>query len=180
MTAPIIAGSEPTVRVAAPDDAPVLAQFAESSFRDTYERFNRADDMAQYIATAFRPEILHAELADARGFALIAEGSAGVIGYAQVLDADTPHDVATPAMELQRFYVAREYHGSGFAVRLMNETFAVAAVRGAAAIWLGVWEQNARAIAFYTRYGFADIGIKTFLLGSDLQTDRVMWRSVAP
>lgn len=176
MTVPIATVPDITIRTAVLDDDATLARFAESSFRDTFERFNRAEDMAQYVASVFRPELQRAELDDSRGVVLIAETRTGIVGYAQLLRGEAPPGVEAAAIELQRFYVAREHHGSGLAVRLMKDAFAVAADRGASAIWLGVWEHNARAIAFYAKYGFVDIGTKTFMLGSDLQTDRVMWR----
>jgi ribosomal protein S18 acetylase RimI-like enzyme len=60
----------------------------------------------------------------------------------------------------------------------MTHVFEAALRRGAGAVWLGVWERNARAIAFYRKCGFADVGSQTFELGSDRQQDRVMWRRV--
>ena len=81
-------------------------------------------------------------------------------------------------MELERFYVAREWHGLGLAQLLMTRVIAVASQAGAAALWLGVWERNARAIAFYRKFGFIDVGPMSFMLGSDLQTDRIMCRPI--
>lgn len=178
MTAPIAPVTEITIRTAVPDDASMLARFAELSFRHTFERFNRSEDMAQYVAGAFHPDLQRAELADEHGVVLIAETRTGIVGYAQLLRGEVPRGVEAAAIELQRFYLASELHGTGLAARLMNDAFAMVAERGASAVWLGVWERNARAIAFYAKYGFVDVGAKTFVLGGDLQTDRIMWRPI--
>ena len=81
-------------------------------------------------------------------------------------------------MEIQRFYVDHAWHGQGVARQLMAACVATARARGGATVWLGVWERNARAIRFYTKHGFTDVGTHDFLLGSDRQTDRVMSRPV--
>ena len=81
-------------------------------------------------------------------------------------------------IELWRFYVDREWHGRGIAGRLMKTILEEAAGTSAAAVWLGVWERNPRAIAFYRKSGFTDVGAHEFHLGADVQTDRVMVRDL--
>jgi ribosomal protein S18 acetylase RimI-like enzyme len=176
----IVRSDDLKIRSAEPGDAAALAQFAEESFRDAFERFNSAEDMASYVASAFDSELQRTEIADVHGAVLLVESAEGIVGYAQLLLAACPSEVeARPAMELQRFYVARDHHGSGVAQRLMHAALEVAAEHGAAAIWLGVWARNARAISFYRKVGFVDAGSKSFVLGMDLQTDRIMWRPVS-
>jgi ribosomal protein S18 acetylase RimI-like enzyme len=80
------------------------------------------------------------------------------------------------AIELVRFYVDAALQGRGLAHTLMQAALSAAAQR-ARTMWLGVWERNARAIAFYAKWGFIDIGDHVFMLGSDRQTDRIMWRA---
>jgi ribosomal protein S18 acetylase RimI-like enzyme len=58
----------------------------------------------------------------------------------------------------------------------MDAALAAARVRGAETLWLGVWERNARAVAFYRKYGFTRVGEHTFVLGSDTQTDWLLAR----
>src|SRR5436305_271799 len=82
---------------------------------------------------------------------------------------------ALPApVELARFYVAHAWHGRGIAQALMDAVKNAAEVLGGKTLWLGVWERNARAIAFYEKCGFRTVGSHPFLVGSDLQTDLVM------
>jgi ribosomal protein S18 acetylase RimI-like enzyme len=77
-------------------------------------------------------------------------------------------------VELGRFYVDGSWHGRGLAPRLMAVVRDAARGLGGRTLWLAVWEHNPRAIAFYGKCGFRDVGAQTFVLGADLQTDRVM------
>ena len=79
-------------------------------------------------------------------------------------------------IELWRFYVNRQWHGRGTAQALMARVTAEAGDTGAQTLWLGVWERNPRARAFYATCGFIDVGEHVFLFGTDPQTDRVMAR----
>jgi ribosomal protein S18 acetylase RimI-like enzyme len=79
-------------------------------------------------------------------------------------------------MELKRLYVIRSWHGKGVAQALMHAAFDVARARGAKTLWLGVWERNERAVAFYGKHGFTRVGEHTFVLGSDPQTDWLLAR----
>ena len=84
---------------------------------------------------------------------------------------------APPRIELKRLYVARAWHGRGVAQALMDAALDAARARGAQKLWLGVWERNPRAVAFYAKYGFVRVGEHTFVLGGDAQTD---WLFVRP
>jgi len=169
-----------TIRVATSEDAAALAEFAERSFRDTFGCDNAESDMAQYVASSFGEEIQRAELTDSRRTVLLAESSGAITGYAQLLSDSEPAAIPMqpPAVELERFYVAHEWHGRGIAQQLMARATEVALQSDAATLWLAVWERNPRAITFYRKSGFADVGAKLFVLGNDRQTDRVMSRQL--
>lgn len=169
-----------TIRTATCEDAHALAEFAERSFRDTFGCDNVESDMAQYVARAFGEETQRAELADSRRVVLLAETSGVIAGYAQLMNDSAPDDIAMerPVIELERFYVAHEWHGRGIAQQLMARATEVALQSDAATLWLAVWERNPRAITFYRKSGFADVGAKLFVLGNDRQTDRVMSRQL--
>lgn len=178
MALPALSLADVTMRAAVPDDAAELARFAEHTFRDTFERDNRREDVQRYVVDTFGVQKQRAELEDSRGIVLLMEVGAQTVGYAQLLRGPVPGEVGpTPAIELQRFYVARDYHGLGLAQLLMKKVLATVLERDAATLWLGVWEHNARAIAFYRKLGFADVGTHMFLLGDDQQTDRIMCRA---
>jgi ribosomal protein S18 acetylase RimI-like enzyme len=172
-----------TIRPAAIDDAPALSRLAATTFRETFERENAPEDMARYLAEAFTPEQQAAEIADPASTVLLAEyngesGDTELVGYAHVIAAPVPEAVRGPApLELKRIYVARAWHGQGVAQALMAAAIEAARARGARTLWLGVWERNPRAVAFYAKYGFTRVGEHTFVLGSDTQTD---WLFVRP
>lgn len=164
----------PTIRRAAPADAAALAAFTERVFRETFAADNRPADMDAYCAEAFGPARQLAEIEAAGVHTLLAE--CGVLfGCAQVRAGPPPPCVtADRPIELRRFYIDTPWHGRGIAQQLMRAAMEVAAATGAGSVWLGVWERNARAIAFYAKCGFSDVGAHDFRLGDDLQTDRVM------
>ena len=97
-----------------------------------------------------------------------------------MLRADAPDPAVTgeAPIELWRFYVDHAMHGLGVAGQLMAACIETARARDAATLWLGVWERNPRAIRFYEKWGFIDVGSHLFQMGTDPQTDRVMSRSV--
>ena len=162
-------------------DAPALAAFAARVFAESFGADNRPQDIAAHLAKSFAPEKQHRELADPDYVTLLVVGPEGIEGYAQVRRAVPPRCVTTPApVELYRFYVDRPWQGQGVAQRLMAAVHAAAIGLGGRSIWLGVWERNPRAIAFYSKCGYRDAGGATFLLGADEQADRVMVALVQP
>jgi diamine N-acetyltransferase len=167
-----------TIRAATSGDAAVLAEFAERSFQEAFARDNEQSDMTHYVASAFGEQIQRVEIADARRVVLLAEADGEISGYAQLFTGSTTAGITMmmPATELERFYVAPEWHGRGLAQQLMTRAVEIASQSGAATLWLAVWERNPRAIAFYRKSGFVDVGSKLFVLGRDRQTDRVMSR----
>lgn len=173
------------VRSATAADAARLADMGARLFRETFASDNRPEDLEQYLGTAFGEAIQRAEIADPAFDTLIAEIDGDAAAYAQLRTMSPPAPIEAPgSIELRRFYVDRAHHGRGVAKDLMDAVERVAAARDATAIWLGVWERNPRAIAFYRKCGFLDVGSQVFVLGSDPQTDRIMLRprpsTVAP
>ena len=165
------------VRPAGAPDAPWLAALAERTFRETYTAHNTPDDMERYVAAHFGAALQETELRDPRRITLVAEDAGRAAGYAQLTRGPAPESVTGPApMEIVRFYVDRPWHGRGVAQTLMAATASTAHAAGARTLWLGVWERNERAIAFYRKSGFADVGTKIFVLGTDHQRDLVLAR----
>ena len=162
-----------------PADAPALARFAAMIFADTFGPDNRPEHIAAHLAKSFGPAQQGRELSDPDFVTLLVDGSDGIVAYAQVRRAAPPPCVSTDApVELYRFYVDRPWQGTGLAQRLMAAVFSAASDLGGRSIWLCVWERNPRAIAFYTRSGYRDVGTATFFLGPDRQTDRVLLAAV--
>lgn len=170
-----------TLRTARPEDAALLAELGERTFRETFAKDNTPEDMAGYLSRSFSPEIQTAELARPGSLFLILEIDGTPAGYVHLQDgaadaclAESAQWSGLHAMELIRIYLLQAWTGRRLGDVLMQASIAEAQRQGVEALWLGVWERNPRAIAFYRRWGFEKIGEHEFLLGTDLQTDHVM------
>lgn len=164
-----------TVRHGTPADAAELAELAATTFRDAFGADNRPEDLALHLARSYGIAQQTAELSDPAITTLLAFAAGGLAGYAQLRPGRPPASVARARpLELWRFYVTREWHGRGIAQPLMAAVIAAARGQNSGVLWLGVWERNPRAQAFYKKSGFIDVGSQTFLVGTDEQTDRVM------
>lgn len=169
----------PDVRRAELADAEALARLAEETFRATFTGTTSSADMEAHCARSFAPEVQRREIEDPRLVTLIATIGERLAGYAQ-LRISAPKDCvgASSPAELYRLYVAEFWHGKGVAQALMEAVLDIAREQGADAIWLGVWEHNPKATAFYRKYDFQPVGSHPFKLGSDAQTDIVMARGL--
>jgi diamine N-acetyltransferase len=174
---------EPTsdIRIATADDAARLAEFAERVFRRTFGPDNTASDLELYVGSAFGEALQRRELEDPERVCLLAFVGGTLSAFALLRVGATDPAVPGPSpVEIERFYVAYDFHGHGLAAHLMEACIEAAALRGGRTLWLGVWEKNARAIRFYEKRGFVDVGTHPFTLGTDVQTDRVMQRAIGP
>jgi ribosomal protein S18 acetylase RimI-like enzyme/MOSC domain-containing protein YiiM len=174
------------IRRASEDDADVLAALGARTFVETFGPDNTAEDMELYVGRTYGARQQRAELEHPGNVFLVGEVDGVVASYAllraapvPVDDASRPGDERDASVEIVRFYVDSPFHGQGVAQALMDAATVEATRMGAAALWLAVWERNPRAIRFYTKKGFLDVGSKDFVLGNDLQHDRVMVRSLA-
>lgn len=160
-------------------DAQALAALAEATFRDTFGAANAAEDMDRHCRSAYGATIQANEIANPGIATLVAEADGHPVGYAQLRWGVAPRCVvaATPG-EIQRLYVVRACHGQGVAHALMQASLQAMAARQCDVVWLGVWEGNPKAIAFYRKSGFHEVGEHVFTLGSDPQRDIVMARNV--
>lgn len=164
-----------TVRSALPEDAARLSAFGRHVFHETFAPHNAPADLAAYLDAAYSEELQRAEIEDPSIDTLLVEEGDHLIGYAQVRAATPPTGVSLPApIELWRLYVDPTRHGRGVAAILMTAVEQRALAREARSLWLGVWEKNTRAQAFYGKHGFTVAGSQVFMLGSDAQRDLVM------
>lgn len=177
-------GNMTLIRRATIQDAAGLSEFAATTFRDTFEAENSPEDLEAYVAEAFTPERQASEISDPASIVLLAEhdsgaGPSNLIGYAHLVAGAAPPSIQGPSpIELKRLYVSHAWHGKGVARNLMDAAIVAARGSGAQTLWLGVWERNARAAAFYEKHGFARVGEHTFLLGADRQIDWLLEKSL--
>ena len=166
------------IRRGTAEDAAALAEFAARTFADTFGEFNTPENLRAHLAASYGIAQQTRELVDPAAVTLLVEDASTLVAYAQVRRAPPPPCVAVPdPIQLQRFYVDRPAHGRGVAQRLMAAVRETARGFGGRHLWLAVWERNPRAIAFYGKCGFVDVGDTEFHVGPDRQIDRVL---VAP
>lgn len=168
------------IRRASVDDAVALAKFGARTFFETFATDNTPEDMRLHLESAWAPALQRAEILDARLDTLLAcDSDGGLAGFAQLRAGHAPAGMATvQPVELLRFYVDKPWQGQGVAHQLMDAVESQARARGARELWLGVWERNERAQAFYRKHGFRKVGTQIFVVGTDPQTDHVMLREL--
>jgi ribosomal protein S18 acetylase RimI-like enzyme len=168
------------IRRATAADACALAELGARIFFETFAADNTAEDMRLFLESTWRPELQRAEILDEGMDTLLACDATGALaGFAQVRVAHPPAGIEAHApVELKRFYVDKPWHGSGLARVLMKAAEQAARERGGREFWLGVFQRNDRAVAFYRKCGFRTVGTQIFVVGTDPQKDYVMIRAL--
>ena len=163
-----------TLRYGAVPDAPSLSELATKAFRDTHRRLDSEQDIADYVGKHLDVEAVGELLRDPQRTTLLAEVDQRLARYAVLRRAPPPAGIADlNAIDLERFYLAVEYVGRGLDAQLMTAVTGEASSHGARAIWLGVYDRNARAVAFYERQGFRQVGAKEFPFGGRTYLDPI-------
>ena len=156
-------------------DLTQLTQFALKTFKDTFEKDNDPKDFNAYIEKAITEEKLGQEMANKGSDFYFLELEAQVIGYIKLNFTPFQSDINDPkSIELERAYVDMDFHGQGYGKMLFDFIVQQAKSHQVEYIWLGVWERNAKAIAFYKQLGFYKFAEHPFKLGTDKQKDHLM------
>jgi len=168
-----------TTRIAGPDDAALLHTLAAATFALACPPGTTEQSISSFVATHLSQAKFDQYLADAARDLVIVEADGTPVGYSMLVAGDPADpDVARvitlrPTVELSKVYLLAEAHGTGASAELMRRSIALAEARGAASVWLGVNQFNARANRFYEKNGFVNVGIKHFLVGDKLEDDFV-------
>jgi ribosomal protein S18 acetylase RimI-like enzyme len=172
------------IRSARPDDAAALHDLAAITFPLACPPDTLPESIAEFIATNLSETAFTSYLADAHRELFVAELDGALLGYTMLVYGD-PYDpdVAAvmpvrPTVELSKVYVHPDHHGAGLAAELVARSVDAARARGAASVWLGVNQQNARANRFYEKQGFALVGTKRFKVGLRYEDDFVRAREL--
>jgi diamine N-acetyltransferase len=167
------------IRTASPDDAETLTAFAAASFRDTYSPDDDADEVEKHISLNFTVPQIAELIADPGSSTLLAYVDQELVGYATLRKGPVPSCVREPSsIELLRSYVAEREIGKGHGSALLRACLEEAGQRGSRAIWLSVWEKNARACSFYEKWGFQRVGTHEFIFAGRAYDDLVMLRPI--
>ncbi|MCD6010369.1 MAG: spermine/spermidine N-acetyltransferase [Flavipsychrobacter sp.] len=164
-----------TITQATVADAKILTELSVTTFTEAFGANNRKEDMDKYIASAMSVPAIGAELADGNNVFFLAWYENELAGYAKLGYNQKPEakDLEAP-VELERIYVLKKFYGKKTGAALMEKCLAHATAHGDTVMWLGVWQQNHRAVSFYKQWGFEFYGTHQFVLGDDVQTDELM------
>lgn len=164
-----------SVRTCTLKDIDVLVALSIKTFRDTFDEFNTPENMIHYINGTFTRKIIEHEMKQAGTVFFLALDDRRAAGYAKVRMSHSPDGLnSSSALEIERLYAHKQYFGKRVGHLLMQTCLAHARKKGVQTLWLGVWEKNTRAIAFYQKNGFEKFGEHTFMLGDDAQRDWLM------
>ncbi|SFO36696.1 Ribosomal protein S18 acetylase RimI [Paenimyroides ummariense] len=156
-------------------DIGLLQEIGRKTFFETFAENNTQENMSKYLEEGFSIEKLTEELNDEYSefyFAVLAEK---VIGYLKLNFENSQTELQdSSSLEIERIYVLQEYHGKKVGQLLYDKAIEIAYNKEVKYVWLGVWEENSRAIRFYQKNGFVAFDKHIFKLGDDEQTDIMM------
>ena len=160
-------------------DIDLLQQISRQTFAETFSASNSEENMKKYLDEAYSLDKLSAELQDPGARFYFAREGGEPVGYLKLNSETAQTELKDErALEIERIYVLSSWQGKQVGQLLYNKAIEVARELQADYIWLGVWEENQRAIRFYERNGFVAFDKHIFRLGDDEQTDIMMKRPV--
>lgn len=167
------------IRYATAEDAPALAKLATDAFRDTHRSLDDPDEIEDYVASSFNLNVIASHIEDPSSIVLLAVSGDALIGYAHLkLSKALPCVSGAAPIELSRLYLAHAAIGKGLGARLMRAVHAEARRHNRKTVWLSVYDKNLRAVEFYRKCGFVEVGYKEFPFGGRVYLDPVLSVSV--
>lgn len=152
-----------------------LQNIGRQTFYETFAHRNTEDDIQLYLDEKFSSARLETELIDPDSEFYFVTSDDRTIGYLKLNFGQSQTELKDDkALEIERIYVLTEFHGKQVGQILYNKAIEVARQKNSDYVWLGVWEENPRAINFYKKNGFEEFDKHIFILGSDEQTDIMM------
>ena len=163
------------IRAISISDLPQLQKIGISTFSETFAEHNTKEDLEKYLKESFAADKLIAELENPNAAFYFAELDDTIIGYLKINFGDAQTELKdNKSVEIERIYVLQAYHGKKIGQLLYNKAIEIAKEHKAKYVWLGVWEENHRALQFYKKNGFVPFDTHIFKLGNDEQTDIMM------
>lgn len=163
------------IRRASPCETEQLQQVGRQTFAETFAANNTEADLQAYLDEGFSKDKLLAELNDKNSEFYFALVDNRVAGYLKINFGPAQTELKDEnALEIERIYVLREFLGKAVGQKLYDQAIQRAQQKQLGYVWLGVWEENHRAIRFYLKNGFVEFGKHLFKLGTDEQTDLLM------
>jgi ribosomal protein S18 acetylase RimI-like enzyme len=158
------------------DQVAALTVFARQIFFSTFEHTVDAENMRHYLDSEMNENVFAAQLTDPLYKTFLVWKSGEICGYIQFYynPNESYQDIK---LELKRFYVDSRFHGQGIAGPMMEFCFQEIERMGEKRVWLGVWENNFKALKFYKKWGFNEIDEHLFVTGTESQRDLILARS---
>lgn len=164
-----------TIQKVTLNDVNQLQKIGKLTFSETFSGDNSEEDMKKYLDENFSIEKLTDELNNKSSEFYFAKLEDSVIGYLKLNFGESQTELKdNKALEIERIYVPKEYHGQSVGQILYEKAIQVAKQKDTDYVWLGVWEENLRALSFYKKNGFVEFDKHIFKLGNDEQTDIMM------
>ena len=153
-----------------------LVKLSVQTFEETFGHKNTKENMAWYFKTKMNPEQLKKELLQTNSDFYWILFRKKIIGYLKLNFNDAQTEVVNlgESFEIERIYILSNFQQKGFGKDVLSKAISLGKNKGFSYLWLGVWEQNENAIAFYTKKGFEIFNRHVFQLGNDPQTDLLM------
>lgn len=156
-------------------DIAQLQKIGRQTFSETFSEANSEENMKNYLEEGFSIEKLTNEINNKNSEFYFATFNNEIIGYLKLNFGDSQTELKDhKALEIERIYVSKEFHGKKVGQFLYDKAIQIAKQKNAEYVWLGVWEENLRAISFYKKNGFVEFDQHIFKLGNDEQTDIMM------
>jgi diamine N-acetyltransferase len=158
-------------------DLAELQEMSIRTFKDAFAALNTEENMNSYLSKAFNENQLRNDILNPSSQFFFCLFNKTPIGYMKVNFAPAQTDLNDPeSLELERIYIAKEFQNLKGGHFLLEEAVKLAVQHGLKYMWLGVWDQNAKAIRFYENHGFVRSGEHPFMLGTDRQIDIILRR----
>jgi diamine N-acetyltransferase len=164
-----------SIHRAYPEDVETVLSIGRETFVETFAANNTPENLEQYVREHFSEAKLTAELNDPGSLFFIARDTGVPVGYLKLNSGSAQTDLQDEdAIEIERIYVKSAWHGKKIGQLLYEKALEIAGLQHKSYIWLGVWEENPKAIRFYEKNGFVSFDKHLFRMGEDEQTDILM------
>lgn len=161
------------------EDSRDLQEISYDTFEETFGSQNSPENMSAYLEKAFNIKQVEKELSNPLSYFFFVYFHDEIAGYLKVNTGDAQSEnMDDDAMEIERIYIKSKFQKRGLGKYLFNKAMDIAREKNKKKIWLGVWEKNERAIAFYEKLGFVQIGSHSFFMGDEEQTDYIMVKTL--
>jgi diamine N-acetyltransferase len=161
------------------EDSRKLQEISYETFHETFKHQNSPENMNAYLERAFNLKQLEKELSNISSQFFFIYFNNEVAGYLKVnTDDDQSEEMGDESLEIERIYIKNEFQKHGLGKYLLNKAIEIAMESNIKKIWLGVWEKNENAIAFYKKMGFVQIGAHSFYMGDEEQIDFIMTKTL--